>query len=964
MNRLYFIKSSILTALLLISCGAFSQITVSGSSSVPNLVQNVLVGQGVTISNITPSGTSGSIGFFNGTSSNIGLDSGVVMATGGLGNVPPGGWGSGGTGSCSDADLSQALTAINMSPTTSLYNCTVIEFDFVPTTDSIQFQYVFASDEYPSYTCSGFNDIFGFFISGPGITGPYTNNAKNIALIPGTTTPVAINTLNSGVATGGSASTCYAANPNWVAHSMYFVNNSSMSTVGYPGFTVPLTAASAVQCGQTYHIKLAISDVGDGALNSAVFLKANSFTSSQVQIIPQINFGGNDSTLYETCGNATLTFTRNGDLSNQDTVILTTSGAAINGVDYTAIPDTIFFAPGQLSYVLNIMAIQDNIAEGSEILHLSATINNPCLASIPAEFEISITDLPTVDVIASADTTICPGDSALIYAFGTGGMNNDPLIYTWSNGYNGTQQYVNPQGTTIYTVTVTDSCGVMMDVDTVVVNVMLPIIANAGQDQEICIGDSTQLFASGSWVYQWTPSTGLSFDTIPNPIAQPTVTTTYVVEVSDGICFQTDTTVVTVHNLPNVTVSPADTTICLSTSAVLTGNGAANYSWSPTNTINNPNGNPVIAAPSTTTSYFIVGTDTNGCKDFTTAIVRVNPPLYIEAYGDTSVCAETISDSLTAYATGGNGGPYTYTWSPSNTLSSSTGQGVLATPFASTAYTVTVTDNCGTPSATDTVQINVFPLPEINITLSDSQNCTPLNVKFTNNTTDAVSCLWRFDDSKYSEQCSPSHTYNAPGTYFASLIVENSYGCRDTLESIRLNAWPVPTAKFSVDPPSTTILNPVVNFKDESWANIVKRNWEIGSIFESTLEEFQYTFPAAGSYPVTLTVENGYGCTDQYSYTVVVKGEFVIFIPNAFTPDDNGRNDIFKAEAVEVLDFNMKVYNRWGEKIFESNSIEIGWDGTYKGVDVEPGVYIYTVEAEGIYPNSQVNKNGTITLVR
>src|SRR5690606_20583855 len=109
-------------------------------------------------------------------------------------------------------------------------------------------------------------------------SGPFSNAAVNLALIPGTNTPVAINTINSGVPSGGSASMCLAANPNFVAHSIYFVNNQSTfpQTVNYPGFTVPLTAKAQVQCGQTYHIKLAISDVSDGALNSAVFLKANS----------------------------------------------------------------------------------------------------------------------------------------------------------------------------------------------------------------------------------------------------------------------------------------------------------------------------------------------------------------------------------------------------------------------------------------------------------------------------------------------------------------------------------------------------------------------------------------------------------------------------------------------------------------------------------------------------------------
>ena len=154
----------------------------------------------------------------------------------------------------------------------------IIEFDFIPQGPEIKFEYVFASEEYPNYVNSSFNDVFGFFLSGPGISGPY-NGAKNIALLPNNTTPISINNVNCGYASG--CPTVLPGAPNC----SYYVNNCGGSTIQYDGFTTVLTAKSEVQCGLTYHIKLAIADVQDDILDSAVFFKEGSFS------VPEINFG-------------------------------------------------------------------------------------------------------------------------------------------------------------------------------------------------------------------------------------------------------------------------------------------------------------------------------------------------------------------------------------------------------------------------------------------------------------------------------------------------------------------------------------------------------------------------------------------------------------------------------------------------------------------------------------------------
>ena len=330
----------------LVSTGLLqAQLTGDPNPTALQLVNNVLLGGGVTASNVTFTGGTTGRGSFSAIGTNLGLESGVILTTGVVPDVlDPMSWG-GSNGAGSDNDL-VALSGQNIN------DKAVLEFDFIPTGDSLHFRFVFASMEYPVFVCSNFNDAFGFFISGPGITGPFSNNSKNIALVPNTTIPITINTINSGsVGSAGTASTCAAADPNWQSNNVYFVNNSNTPTVVFPGFTTVLTALAQVQCGETYHIKLAIGNGSDSGLQSAVFLEAGSFASSG-QVVPTLTTGGlglsaNDSTMFEGCGVIPFNFHRMGDTTNTDTVHLIIGGTATPGVDYyPPIPNMLIYQPG------------------------------------------------------------------------------------------------------------------------------------------------------------------------------------------------------------------------------------------------------------------------------------------------------------------------------------------------------------------------------------------------------------------------------------------------------------------------------------------------------------------------------------------------------------------------------------------------------------------------------------------
>ncbi len=348
-------------ACILMSPVLMAQVTTENALSPEEYVQQVLVGEGVQVFNVTyngqanvPGGQPG-IGSFNANSTILQLSSGLVLATCGISNVPAGGTFQAGSGAGGDQDLS----ILSGAPINELYDKSVLEFDFIPTGDTISFNFVFASREYTSFTCSGFNDAFGFFLSGPGITGPFTNNAKNIALVPNTNVPITINSVNSGTPSGSyPASNCAAVDPNWQDNSVYFIPNSGSSDINFNGLTVPLTAWSLVTCGETYHIKLAIADAQDGGFDSAVFLEGGSFTSAG-QVIPELTGGvgidGNNMT--EGCGPFELVFTRLGDTTDEITVELVAGGSAVPTVDYEpALPTELNFPSGveQISIWLDV----------------------------------------------------------------------------------------------------------------------------------------------------------------------------------------------------------------------------------------------------------------------------------------------------------------------------------------------------------------------------------------------------------------------------------------------------------------------------------------------------------------------------------------------------------------------------------------------------------------------------------
>ncbi len=338
---------------------------------------------------------------------------------------------------------------------------------------------------------------------------------------------------------------------------------------------------------------------------------------------------------------------------------------------------------------------------GAGTVTVNAISNCGC-PSISIDTSITIIASPVAS--AGNDTNICAGDSVQI-----GGSPTGPIgtTFTWSpiTNINDTalaNPNVWPTSTTSYIVEVDN--GVCQDLDTVVVSVGSATIS-VGNDTAICFGDSVQLNATGGGSYLWTPNTGLSDDTLSNPMATPTLTTVYTVTITDSLnCTGTDSIMVTVNPLPVITITP-DSIICAGDCVQLLVTGGNSYVWTPSTGLSNDTIANPIACPTVTTNYIVNISDTNSCAGIDSVEISVNPLPVIITNNDTAVCT---GNCVQLNTTGG----ISYVWSPSTGLSNDTIANPLACPLVTTTYVVTGTDANGCFS-TDTVIIIVNALPTV-----------------------------------------------------------------------------------------------------------------------------------------------------------------------------------------------------------------------------------------------------------
>ena len=465
---------------------------VVNQSFTPQQLVNKLLGPGVQVSNVTYTGSSDAIGYFDGTVSNLGIDSGLVLSTGYITDLQgPNMWDdiSGDFFLPGDSDLDQ-LSGF------TTYDATILEFDFVPVSNFFEFKFVFGSDEYDEYVCSDFNDVFGFFVSGPGITGQ-----QNLALVPGSNDPITINNINIGVpgfyATGA---------PCNLSNSAYFVSNppfTASTTVELDGFTVVLTVNMQIPfpC-QPYHIKMAIADAEDGIYDSAIFLKSGSFSSGVSGIVyTETNLG--DSVVVEGCTQGKFIFEIPNAMANDTTLHFNITGTAINGMDYVLIPDSIIIPAGDTVNSITITPIDDGSSDNNETVIITLQLPANCSVTNISD-TLWIHDYTPVEIIISGDSSLCAGQPGQITAVINGGTSFQ--TFQWNTGEQNNTISVNSGTSQWYVVYVNDICGTSVT-DSFFVEIQQPAeILLVSFDDTLCVNEELVLTASattGSPEFSW-----------------------------------------------------------------------------------------------------------------------------------------------------------------------------------------------------------------------------------------------------------------------------------------------------------------------------------------------------------------------------------------------------------------------------------------------------------------------------
>ena len=415
-----------------------------------------------------------------------------------------------------------------------------------------------------------------------------------------------------------------------------------------------------------------------------------------------------------------------------------------------------------------------------------------------------------------------------------------------------------------------------------------------------------------------------------------------------------------------------DTTVCIggtitSQANIIGGTGNIDYFWSDGST-----GSLSNWMTNSDTSIYVYGVDDMGCySDTMIQHVYLYPPMTLTMSTDTFMC-NSDTTLIFASVTGGLGTGYQYNW---NSGLSDTSHH-LVYPLYSKNYTVTVNDACETPSVSGSVYITVFPLPPADFTVDIIEGCLPLDVEFTELFSDSTgSCNWDFGDTTFSNQCGTvSHTYSSEGCWDVTLTYTDSLNCsRSQLYDSLVCSYAYPITNFNFSPNYASLVDNYVSFFNSSSPNATQFLWTLGDSNQAetfNTENFSYVFQdmALGIYPVCLAASNDFGCTTTYCSTIEFKDEFLVYIPNSFTADGDGRNDVFRPilRGADEFGYKMEIFNRWGELVFESTNQNINWDGVhYKTADMcNPGVYVWRIEVNDIINFKRKEFFGNVTLVR
>lgn len=624
---------------------------------------------------------------------------------------------------------------------------------------------------------------------------------------------------------------------------------------------------------------------------------------------------------------ATTTYTITGtDLNgciNTDQAVITVNplpivGAGIDQAICIGAFSTISGA-GALSYTWN-NGVTNSIAFSPAITNtytVTGTDINGCINT--DQVVITVNALPSVN--AGLDQIACIG--GIVSLSGVGAST-----YTWDNGITNALAF-SPLATATYTVTGTDGNGCINTDQAIVTVNPLPVV-NAGIDQTVCFGTSVTLSGAGANTYSWDNAItdGVSFIPVVG-------TLTYTVTGTSGAnCIATDQVDITVNPIPAVGAG-VDQVVCAGISVTLSGSGATTYSW------DNGVTNGVAFVPVSTATYTVIGTSVLGCSFMDQVLVTVNPIPNVFAGNDFILC-----ENQTATLTGT--GATTYSWD--NGVSN----GLAFTPsVGSLVYTVIGTTAFGCTD-TDQMTILVNPLPAVSFLPGETLGCVPITTSLTNTSPNSVNCVWTISNGNVLTGCGPlSTTFNQPGCYDITLTTTDVNGCSNSYTAIDIvcaEAYPI--AAFTPSESVMTTISTEVLFMNNS-IGASDYSWDLGdnSPLSNVVNPIHTYLEQEGTYVVTLIASTPLGCADTAYATIQINEALLFYVPNTFTPDEDDYNPNFQpvfTSGFDPYDYDLLIFNRWGEIIFESHDASVGWNGSYGSygeiILCEDGTYTWKIE--------------------
>lgn len=599
----------------------------------------------------------------------------------------------------------------------------------------------------------------------------------------------------------------------------------------------------------------------------------------------------------------------------------------------------------------------DSLQPGGYQVTVSDSYN--CTATAGATITQPYAPLSATGVITHV---LCHGDfTGAINVTVDGGT--PPYSYAWTSGQ--TTQDLNSIPADLYGLNITDFNGCTFFISFVVTQPPAPLTLSISSTDVRCFGEnngSIDLTAGGGthpYSYHWNNgSADQDLSQLPAGYYQVTVTDAHNCTAVIGV-FISEPAAVHIDVTPPqyICIGQSATIICSATG----GTPWYNYFWS-----NNAPDSIQTVSPTQTTTYTIYVTDTRGCiSPVRSTTVYVYPPITADVYAmNPEICAGEPA-ILLSNSTGGNGN-LIYTidsmWIPIP---------YYFYPHNDTVFTVTVSDNCGTPPAQSFISITIKPSPPVSFVPDITEGCAPLTVNFIEGSPDmGQTYLWNFGDpnsANTSTSRNPEHTFANAGIYTVSLTVTAANGCKttQTLQNL-ITVYAIPIAAFVAEPNAVNVVKPLVHFINLSqYADVYF--WYFGDGDSAQAVSPYHTYPPVPfDYLATLIARNAFGCSDTVSAKIMVKGDYTFYAPTAFSPDEDGRNEFFVVRGTNIdnANFKMIIYDRWGEKVFETSDMHKGWDGRIKEYrKATLGTYTWIAifkDKNGVLHEEA----GTVTLIR